>query len=287
MEELIILEPEIKEMIWGWEFWTVSAHPNGDCRVREGKYKGLKLSELWRDHREVFGNAKGDVFPLLVKRIDAKDDLSIQVHPDDEYAKLHEDGSLGKTECWYVIDSKPEGSIIIGHNAKTKEELKEMIDNERWKDLLREIPTKKGDFFQIVPGTVHAIKNHTEIMEIQENSDITYRLYDYDRLKEGKRRELHIEKSLDVIKVPYKDPDKNTGGIKDRLVSCRYYTVDKRIIDGSASYEQDKPFKIISVIEGEGDIDGHRIRFGDSLIIPYGYGRYTINGNITVLITGI
>ncbi|HOO28510.1 MAG TPA: mannose-6-phosphate isomerase, partial [Lachnospiraceae bacterium] len=189
MKELLFLEPIVKEMIWGKEYWTVSAHPSGDGTIKNGTYAGRKLSWLWENKRELFGGAAGDQFPLLVKKIEAKEDLSIQVHPDDHYAKANENGSLGKTECWYIIDCKPEGTIIIGHHANSREEAEKMIEQNEWKKLLRELPIKKGDFFQINPGTVHAIKNDTVIMEIQQSSDITYRLYDYGRLKDGSPRE--------------------------------------------------------------------------------------------------
>lgn len=133
-------------------------------------------------HPEVFGNVDSDRFPLLIKIIDAKDDLSIQVHPDDDYAKVHENGSLGKTECWYILDCKENATIVIGHNAWTKRGIKPMIHEGKWSEFIREIPIKKGDFLQIDPGTVHAIKGGTLILETQQNSDITYRVYDYGRL---------------------------------------------------------------------------------------------------------
>ena len=116
----------------------------------------MKLSELWKKHPEVFGNVDSDRFPLLIKIIDAKDDLSIQVHPDDDYAKVHENGSLGKTECWYILDCKENATIVIGHNARTKEELSRMIHEGKWSEFIREIPIKKGDFLQIDPGTCPA-----------------------------------------------------------------------------------------------------------------------------------
>lgn len=285
MKELLFLEPIIKELIWGLEYWTVSAHPNGDGTVRNGAFAGRKLSWLWENERELFGNMEGDRFPLLVKKIDAKRDLSIQVHPSDRYAGTNENGSLGKTECWYIIDCKPEGTIIIGHHAKSKEEAEQMIENNEWGSLLREIPIKRGDFFQINPGTIHAIKDNTVIMEIQQSSDVTYRLYDYGRLEEGKPRDLHIKKSLDVMQIPYEEADKHTEGVPGRLVSCDFYTVDKLEIDGERELVQDKQFQILSVIEGEGAVDGNRIVAGDSFIIPYAYGAYRLTGKIIVLIT--
>ncbi|MCR5734944.1 MAG: class I mannose-6-phosphate isomerase [Lachnospiraceae bacterium] len=290
MHELIILEPVIKDLIWGREYWTVAALKNGektgDCTVKKGSLMGIKLSELWKDHRELFGNLKGDEFPLLIKTIDARDDLSIQVHPDNDYAWTH-DRAPGKTECWYILDCGKNGSIIIGHNAGSSDELRSMVQNGRWKDLLREIPVKKGDFFQIIPGTIHAIKKNTKLVEIQQSSDTTYRLYDYDRIRDGKKRELHIEKSLDVINVPFKEPERSTDNIDYRLVSCNYYTVDKRTVSGREEFCQDKPFEIISVTEGHGYIDDTEICEGDSVIIPCGYGKYVVSGDLTMLITHV
>ena len=194
----LFLKPVFKEMIWGGsalrelfnydipsdntgECWAISAHKNGDCMVttKEGSdYSGKTLSELWKNNKELWGESgKAEVFPLLTKLISAETDLSIQVHPDDEYAKAHENGSLGKTECWYVVDAKEGATIVIGHNAKDKEELEKYISEKNFKGLIREIPVKKGDFFFIEPGTVHAIKGGTVILETQQNSDITYRLY--------------------------------------------------------------------------------------------------------------
>ena len=306
MKEIIFLEPVFKEMIWGGtrlrddfsyeipgdhtgECWAVSAHPNGDCTVNDGAWKGKSLRWLWEEHRELFGGQKGDVFPLLVKIIDAKADLSIQVHPDDVYAKEHENGALGKTECWYILDCDPDASIVIGHYAKSKEELESMIADKRWNDLIRVLPVHKGDFFQIEPGTVHAIKKGTLILETQQNSDITYRLYDYDRLSDGKPRQLHIEKSIDVIRCPHKD-QKGMRSIKsfedarvEQLVSCSYYSVEKIDLDGRAAFDQKESFRIFSVIDGSGSIDGTPISKGAHFILPYGYGTYQLSGTMMLI----
>jgi mannose-6-phosphate isomerase len=308
MKDIIFLKPVFKEMIWGGkrlktdfgydipndetgEAWVVSAHNNGDCLVKNGKFQGESLSALWDTHRELFGDLEGDTFPLLVKIIDAKDDLSIQVHPDDLYAKEHENGSLGKTECWYILDCDADGTIIVGHNARTKEELKDMIAENKWKELIREIPIKKGDFFQIPPGMVHAIKGNTLILEIQQNSDITYRMYDYDRLSDGKLRELHIEKSIDVISCPQELPtqDRNVIGLDngkiEELISCHYYTVKRVDLWKDITFEQVEPFTIISVLDGEGRIDGVDIQKGDHFILPHGYGDYTLSGDLELIIS--
>lgn len=306
MAELLFLKPVFKEMIWGGnrlatdfgyeipgdhtgECWAVSAHDNGDCTIKNGTYAGEKLSVLWKEHHELFGSATGDRFPLLIKIIDAKADLSIQVHPDDEYAKKNENGSYGKTECWYILDCEENTNIVIGHNAKNKEELKSMIDKKEWNQLIRQIPIQKGDFFQITPGTVHAIKAGTLILETQQNSDITYRLYDYDRLQNGKPRELHIAKSIDVIKCPfegqateYKMSYLENATVKE-LVQCEFYTVDKIDVKGKQRFTTNAPFLIASVIEGEGSIDGNPVRKGDHFILPNGYDTFTLEGNLSLI----
>lgn len=310
MKNIIFLEPVFKEMIWGGnrlntdfgydipsektgECWAVSAHTNGDCTVKNGPFSGEKLSCLWKNQRELFGNAEGETFPLLIKIIDAKADLSIQVHPDDVYASKYENGSLGKTECWYILDCEKDGKIVIGHNAKDKEELKSMIAEHKWKDLIRVLPIKKGDFFQIEPGTVHAIKEGTVILETQQNSDITYRLYDYGRLSDGKPRELHIDKSIDVIQCPQKNQimgkkvTEFEQAVEEELVSCGYYTVKKLSVDGEQAFKQGEPFTIASVIEGNGFIDGYNIVKGDHFILPAGYGEYILKGKMQLIISHI
>ena len=310
MKMIMFLEPVFKTMIWGGnklstefgytipsdntgECWAISAHKNGDCRIKNGEYSGRTLSWLWDNHRELFGNAEGEVFPLLIKIIDAKMDLSIQVHPDDGYARVYENGALGKTECWYILDAEDDGEIVIGHNAKDKEELAQMISEKRWKELIRLRSIKKGDFFQIEPGTVHAIKKGTVILETQQNSDITYRLYDYDRLDNGKPRELHIDKSIDVINCPH--VDQAVGGkrttMKDfdmeELISCKFYGVKRVHIHGEQEFRQEYQFLNVSVIDGFGEIDGVQITKGDHFILPYGYGSYHLKGELELIISHI
>lgn len=255
MREILFLTPVCVHNIWGGsklreefgyavegndvgECWGISAHPEGDGTIRSGVYEGKKLSEIWQEHPELFGNLPYDRYPLLTKIIDAQDDLSIQVHPDDAYAMEKENGSLGKTECWYIMDCPEGATLVIGHNARTEEELKTMVAEGKWKDLIREIPIRKGDFIQIDPGTVHAIKAHTLILETQQNSAITYRLYDYGRLQNGKERELHIDKSLDVITVPAKgmeDCMKSTDNLPENtlnlMYACKKYNVFKLDVD--------------------------------------------------------
>lgn len=304
--EFLTLKPVFKQMIWGGnrlrtdfgyeipggntgECWAISAHPNGDCEIADGAYAGKTLSWLWDNHRELFGGMEGDRFPLLIKIIDAKNDLSIQVHPDDAYAAAHENGSLGKMECWYVLDAKAGETIVIGHNAANHEELKRMIEEKRWKELIREVPVKKGDFFQINPGCVHAIKGGTLILETQQNSDITYRVYDYDRLQDGKPRTLHVKQSIDVIQAPFvpqatQETTETVGGAKiETLVTCRYYTVKKVSLNGSAAWSWDRPFIDVSVIDGQGTIGGCLVKKGTHLLIPFGYGEIRMEGTMQLI----
>ena len=296
-KEILFLEPVCTHNLWGGtrlreefgyaaegddigECWGISAHPNGDGTIKNGAFAGMKLSQVWDGHKEVFGNLTYDRFPLLTKIIDARDDLSIQVHPDDAYAKEHENGSYGKTECWYIMDAPEHASLVIGHNAKTKEELKSMIKEGRWSDFIREIPVKKGDFIQIDPGTVHAIKGGLLILETQQNSDITYRVYDYDRLSDGKPRELHVEKSIDVITVPAKPVEESVRSVLDlpkntlnELYACDYYHIFKLDVEGEAAFEQSYPFLLGSVLEGDGILNGNPVGKGDHFILPNGFGR--------------
>ena len=304
--ELLLLEPVFKQMIWGGsrlkddfgydipgdntgECWAISAHPHGDCTLKNTEYKGKKLSWLWENHRELFGNIQDNIFPLLVKIIGAEDDLSIQVHPNDEYAAVHENGSLGKTECWYILDCKEDANIVIGHHAKDKKELADMIHEGRWNELIRTIPIKKGDFFQINPGCLHAIKGGTLLIETQQSSDITYRVYDYDRLSNGKPRELHVQQSIDCIEAPHHDYDgkitvENEGDLtKTTLVKCDFYTLEKWDVAGKYKFTMDKPFMNVSVINGEGEINGSKITKGDHFIIPSGIGECKISGDLTVM----
>ena len=301
-KEIIRLDPVFTHNIWGGtklktdfaynvegndigECWGISAHPNGDCLVKNGEFKGKKLSWLWENHPELFGNVKINKFPLLVKIIDAKDDLSIQVHPNDDYAKVNENGSLGKTESWYIIDCDDNASLVVGHKAKDKKELAEMIHQGKWYELIREVPVKKGDFIQIDSGTMHAIKGGILILETQQSSDITYRVYDYDRLSNGKPRQLHIEKSIDVMTVPAKPVDdcvKSTNNLPsnrlNKLHECDYYKIFLLIVNHKMSFEQCYPFLLISVIEGNGLLNGENIKKGDHLIIPAGFENVSVEG---------
>lgn len=313
MKEPIFLTPVFQERIWGGtklktefgydidseltgECWAVSAHPNGQSIVRDGIYKGKTLSELWSDHRELFGDLEGDVFPLLTKILDANNDLSVQVHPNDKYARIHENGELGKTECWYIIDSDENAEIIFGHNAKTKEEFVKMVEEGKWNDLLRRVKVKPGDFFYVPSGTIHALCSGVLILETQQSSDTTYRVYDYDRVDQnGEKRELHIEKSIDVTTIPHQNTEvlprteSVPGGNVTTFVNEEYFSVYKWVVDTTGNFNQDKPFLIGSVIKGSGYINKDEgsfpIKKGDHFILPFELGEFKISGDVELIIS--
>ena len=304
-KEMLFFKPVFKQMIWGGskmrdvfgyeipgentgECWAISAHPNGDCEVLEGPFAGKTLSKLYIENSELFGNPSGDRFPLLLKVIDAKDNLSIQVHPNDEYAKVNENGSLGKTECWYILGCGDDAKLVVGHNARTREELISMIDHKQWDELIRYVPVKPGDFVQINPGTVHAITGDIMILETQQNSDITYRVYDYDRLMDGKPRQLHLEQSKQVITVPADAGavvhTSDTDPVQE-LVTSAYYTVWKFLVDDNLTIDvtDELSFMMLSVVEGEGSVNHRYVKKGDHFILPNGFGKCELQGKMTLI----
>lgn len=311
----IFLLPELKERIWGGtalrdqfgydipsdqtgECWAISAHPNGPSVVQDGPYKGKTLIELWDNHRELFGGIEGDRFPLLTKILDANQDLSVQVHPDDDYAERHENGELGKTECWYIIDCKEGAEMIYGHNARTRTELVAMMNSGDWEGLLRRVKIKPGDFYYVPSGTIHALCEGTLVLETQQSSDTTYRVYDYERKDQnGHERELHFTQAIDVTTVPhvdgYADESVETRpGVTIRtFVEAEYFSVYNWEIDQKVELSQDYPFLLCSVINGEGSLEhnGHTYPLpkGAHFILPAETGNFTIEGSCELIVSHI
>ncbi|AKU26716.1 mannose-6-phosphate isomerase, class I [Geobacillus stearothermophilus] len=309
--EPIFLTPVFQERIWGGtklaerfgydipssqtgECWAVSAHPHGQTVVARGPFAGMTLGQLWEERRDLFGHFPSDRFPLLTKILDANADLSVQVHPDDEYAKTHEGGELGKTECWYIIDCKPGAELIYGHYAETKEQLRAMMEAGEWERLLRKVPIRPGDFFYVPSGTIHALCEGTLVLETQQSSDTTYRVYDYDRVdSQGRRRELHLDKAIDVTTVPHRDIDirphvaEFPGATVTTFVEGDYFGVQKWDVRGAFESEQAKPFLIVSILEGEGELvrkgQTYLLRRGDHFILPHQFGRFTIRGSLQAI----
>lgn len=310
MQEPMFLKPVFQEKIWGGsrlrsvfgfdipndkigEDWAISAHPHGVSVVENGEYQGQKLDELWQNHKELFGNPTEAVFPLLIKILDAEDELSVQVHPDDAYGMKHE-GELGKTECWYIIDAEPGAEIIYGHHAKTREELAEMIQEGRWDDLLKKVPVKKGDFFYVPSGTIHAIGKGIMILETQQSSDTTYRVYDYDRKDaNGNTRELHIQQSIDVTTVPaitpqiqMKEVRKGNSSIVTYL-ETEFFNVYEWDIKGITSFKKQAPYTLATVIDGAGELVVNEkiypLTKGASFILPNDVTEWTVQGELSII----
>ena len=316
MNQPLFLEPVFQEKIWGGnrlhtvfgfdlpndkigEDWAISAHPHGVSTVINGDYAGMKLDQLWSEHRELFGHASGDVFPLLIKILDAEDDLSVQVHPDDTYGLKHE-GELGKTECWYIIDAEPGASIIYGHHAKSREELAEMIHDGKWDDLLTKVPVKKGDFFYVPSGTIHAIGKGIMILETQQSSDTTYRVYDYDRKDDsGQPRELHLQQSIDVTTVPAKAPSlqiqQHNQGQSSVVtyLKTEFFNVYEWLVKGSLKLKKGAPYTLATVIEGAGKLvierenptqnESYELTKGASFILPDGVEKWRVEGELVII----
>lgn len=195
-------KPYVSEKVWGYENWIVSTHKVGQS--------------LNAETDENISNLLGNDYPLLIKLIQANETLSVQVHPEDDYAARVEN-TYGKTECWYILDAKPNATLVCGLNKDySREELSDAINNNTLDNCLKYVPVEKGDFVFIPAGTVHAIQGGLRILEIQQPSDITYRLYDW-----GRPREIHIEKGLDVTKAFAPNPEKPFS----KNFSCNYFNL--------------------------------------------------------------
>ena len=312
----IKLKPEFKEIIWGGnrlkneynkvsslnniaESWELTVRSDGMNVIEGGEFDGFTMEEyINKNGFSVVTDKDMDRFPLLIKFIDAEDNLSIQVHPDDEYG-MKTANSLGKTEMWYIIDAKPGAKLVYGlKEGCTIEMLKNAIDNNTVEDMLNYVPVKKGDVFFIPSGLVHAIGAGILLAEIQQNSNITYRVYDYNRVgKDGKPRELHVSDALNVIvnrneeeinKIRFSTNVKNDT----TLASCEYFTVDKYTLDGEVSLNTDeKSFNSVLCLDGNGILEYRGERFliakGDSYFVPANLGDYAIKGNLEIVVSKI
>lgn len=302
------LSPAHKDYLWGGtrlkkefnkkfegivaETWELSVHPDGTSTIVESDspYNNRLLTEYLAEHPEAIGNGKE--LPILIKFIDAEKDLSIQVHPDNEYGLKHE-GQFGKTECWYILDAEPGAFLYYGVNRElTKEEFRQAIENNTLLDVLNKVPVKKGDFFFIPAGTIHAIGAGIMIAEIQQNSNVTYRVFDFNRRDaNGNLRELHVDKAIEVSTLTPPQTEFDFGG---HLCRCPYFTVDKVEITSSVSYHpqsrQNKTsFHSILVLDGSGSITDDEITYplekGDSFFVSADHSTYTLNGSLTILHT--
>ncbi|MDD3402570.1 MAG: class I mannose-6-phosphate isomerase [Hespellia sp.] len=310
---ILKLKPSCKNYLWGGErlktefhkeygedklaeTWELSCHIDGESKIAEGDFAGRTLQEYieWEGRRVLGTNCiPFQNFPVLIKFIDAKQDLSIQVHPSDDYA-LREEGQYGKTEMWYVVECEEGSCLYYGFSKKlSKEELKQRIQEETILEVMNKMPVQKGDVFFIEAGTVHAIGKGIVIAEIQQNSNITYRVYDYGRVgADGKKRDLHIEKALEVAN---RDPKVRSDSFDPHLGMCRYFAVDKLMLDGRILSKMtgsvdETSFLHVLVLDGEGSIrNAETVAFekGDSILLTAGTGEFEIQGKCEALLTTI
>lgn len=276
-----LLSPAAKDYIWGGtrlreeynkhidvtplaETWECSTHPDGPSRVASGVFAGEKLVDVLRAHPEFIGthpktDGEGGL-PVLIKFIDAARDLSVQVHPSDEYARTHEHGQLGKTEMWYVLEAAPGASLVYGFRQDlTRAMLAASLEDDTVERYLQKVEIHRGDVFLIESGTVHAIGAGAMIVEIQECSNLTYRMYDYHRLgKDGKPRELHIAKALDVVDLRRKplpeqlqrEREEHDGYSVELLEQCKYFRTERLRLDTVQSGKEPSQSEAACSVEG-------------------------------------
>ncbi|ADU23331.1 mannose-6-phosphate isomerase, class I [Ruminococcus albus] len=314
---IYLLEPAFKDYIWGGtrlrdeygkdcsydkvaESWELSCHKDGPSVISGS---GMTLQELIdKEGRQILGTncERFENFPILIKLIDAKDNLSVQVHPDNDYA-MRVEGEYGKTEMWYVVDCDEGAELLYGFKHEiSKEEFAQRIADNTLLEVTNNVPVHKGDVFFIKSGTLHAIGKGILIAEIQQNSNTTYRIYDYGRVgKDGKPRELHVEKAKDVTKLApaetYPDtPVVQENGASIKLLSkCEYFTTYKVDIEEKAEFDaDDSSFVSLLILEGspvvtDGNSDPVSAKKGDSLFISAGTGRFTVEGSCSLILTKI
>lgn len=309
----IKLKPAFADYLWGGsrlvheynkvtdlrplgETWEFSVHPDGPSTAADGEFQGKTLKEIFELHPEYLGKAES--FPVLIKFIDAQDDLSLQVHPADEYAYKHEN-QAGKNELWYVLDALPGSTIIVGFKKPmTQKEIADAIENNTILDYINKIPVTKGDCFEIPAGLIHGIGAGVLVAEVQQNSNVTYRVYDYDRKDScGNTRQLHIKQALDVIDSKLKPVNRREGKAiaKDgytllKLTDWEWFTT--WLLDIASGYKTVAPqdtFQALMVISGEGTLSSAgysaALKKGDSLLIPAGMGEYSISGQLELIVT--
>ena len=311
------LEAPCKDYIWGGtrlrdeygkksdadkvaESWELPCHKDGRSVIANGEYAGKTLEEyINAEGKGVLGKncERFEYFPILIKLIDAKDNLSVQVHPDNDYA-LRVEGEYGKTEMWYIVDCAPGAELLYGFKHEiSREEFARRIQDNTLLEVTNNVPVHKGDVFFIESGTLHAIGKGILIAEIQQNSNTTYRIYDYGRVgADGKPRQLHIDKACEVTKLipptrpakPMGQPEKKDGYTVTLLATSEYFNVNKLDIASKAELCASKAsFASLLVLDGAFELDGLELKKGDSVFVPAGYGSYTLKGSGEVILTDI
>lgn len=299
MKNVYKLVPEYKDYLWGGEklktdygkqtdktpcaeSWELSLNPHGLTKVEDGK----TLAEVLTPEKTGKNCEKFEFFPVLIKFIDAKQNLSVQVHPSDDYALKHEN-SYGKTESWYIVEAEEGAGIYCGFKRDTnKEEFLQSLASGEVENLLNFIPVKKGDCYFIPSGTVHAIGAGCLILEIQQNSDLTYRVYDYNRRgADGKLRELHVDKAVKVINFNKYEPKLFASGENPRVITeCDYFRSRELVLNGGFTEKNANSFTCVTVTDGSGEINGEKFIKGDSFFVCADT-EYTLKGTGKVILT--
>lgn len=314
--KILKLTPAIKDYIWGGtrlskefdyvtftdrqaEAWVLSCHSAGENIIENGEFKGRTLSDVLKNEGKSYlgkNCEKFEEFPILIKLIDALDNLSVQVHPDDEYA-MRVEGEYGKTEAWYIVDCDEGAEIIYGFKKDiTKEEFRKSIEDNTLLEYVNRVKVKKGDLFFIEAGTLHAICKGILLAEVQQNSNTTYRVYDYGRLQNGKPRELHVDKAIDVTSTkaldcsgaPMGERTKKDGYYETLLTKCSLFTVKRLEIEERAVLTaDDTSFVSLVCLEGNGVVmhgdSCVTLYKGESLFVPADFGGFEILGDLTVI----
>ena len=299
MKNVYKLVPEYKDYLWGGEklktdygkqtdktpcaeSWELSLNPHGLTKVEDGK----TLAEVLTPEKTGKNCEKFEFFPVLIKFIDAKQNLSVQVHPSDDYALKYEN-SYGKTESWYIVEAEEGAGIYCGFKRDTnKEEFLQSLASGEVENLLNFIPVKKGNCYFIPSGTVHAIGAGCLILEIQQNSDLTYRVYDYNRRgADGKLRELHVDKAVKVINFNKYEPKLFASGENPRVITeCDYFRSRELVLNGGFTEKNANSFTCVTVTDGSGEINGEKFIKGDSFFVCADT-EYTLKGTGKVILT--
>lgn len=270
--------------------WSFSAQEGASTICLSEPFQGKTLLELWNEHQELFG-CPNEKFPVIISLVAPEDDLSIQVHPNDDYAK-RKGYPCGKNEAWYFIESKPQAQIVYGHHAKDEQDLRQYIQDERWDDLIAHLDVHTGDFVYLPAGLLHALKKGSIVYEIQQATDITYRFYDYHRLDaQGQERELHLEDAIACLSYDPKDVqnviepviEKCQGMTKTTFLSNDSFTVMKVDIGEKATF-LDTRYQLATIVSGQGVANGMKVHIGDSFLIPKDV-KVDFDGQMTIMMT--
>lgn len=270
--------------------WSFSAQEGNSTVCLTDPFKGQTLRDLWLNHQELFGHPNEN-FPVIISLVAPEDDLSIQVHPNDKYAKL-KGMPCGKNEAWYFIDAEEGANIVYGHNAKNESDLRQYIKEDKWNELIKYLDVHSGDFVYLPAGLLHALRKGSIVYEIQQSTDITYRFYDYNRKDEhGRERELHLEDAIACLSYDSKDMENNIMPIvieKENLKQTLYisnesFTVTKLEVIGNSQYQDDN-YQLATVVKGKGIANGRQVKVGDNFLIPC-HSSVIFDGKMTIMMT--